>query len=68
MSTITQRISIAYTGTLPLLRYYLQQLSSDVEQSTVGGKPTLQVFKCITIILEARMAVVEVNTCNCAAS
>lgn len=59
MSTITQRISIAYTGTLPLLRYYLQQLSGDVEQFDISGKPALRVFKCITIIMEARMVVVE---------
>ncbi|XP_052067677.1 cleavage and polyadenylation specificity factor subunit 3-like [Mytilus californianus] len=59
MSTVTQRISIGFTGTLPLLRYYLKQLSGDVEQFEVSGKPALKVFKCITVVIEARMAVIE---------
>ncbi|VDI52211.1 Hypothetical predicted protein [Mytilus galloprovincialis] len=59
MSTVTQRISIGFTGTLPLLRYYLQQLSGDVEQFEISSKPALKVFKCITVVIEARMAVIE---------
>lgn len=61
MSTVTQRISIGFTGTLPLLRYYLQQLSGDVEQFEISSKPALKVFKCITVVIEARMAVIEVS-------
>ena len=60
MSTVTQRLSIGYTGTIPLLKYYLYQLSSDVEQVERMDKPTLRVFKNIFISIEHSMAVVEV--------
>ncbi|KAL5006926.1 hypothetical protein ScPMuIL_015732 [Solemya velum] len=58
-STITQRLSIAYTGTLPMLRYYLHQLSGDVETSESQEKPSLRVFKSISVVLETGMVVVE---------
>ncbi|KAK3101085.1 hypothetical protein FSP39_000832 [Pinctada imbricata] len=59
MSTVTQRLSIGYTGTIPLLRYYLNQLSSDVEQVEKTEKPTIKVFKSITVTIEHSMAVIE---------
>ncbi|XP_046356647.1 cleavage and polyadenylation specificity factor subunit 3-like [Haliotis cracherodii] len=59
MSTVTQRLSIAYTGTLPLLRYYLSQLAGDVEAIKVNDKQALKVFKTITVVFEPRMVVIE---------
>ncbi|KAL3842661.1 hypothetical protein ACJMK2_020651 [Sinanodonta woodiana] len=59
MSTVTQRLSIPYTGTLPLLQYYLNQLAGDVEKINIGEKKALRVFKSITIIFEARMVILE---------
>ena len=64
MSTVTQRLSVAYTGGLPLLRYYLNQLSGDVEQAEVNNNQTLKVFKSVTVIAEPKMVVVEVR-CLC---
>ena len=60
MSTITQRQSIAYTGTFPLLRYYLTQLSGDVEEYDVGEKQALRVFKAVNVVFEGRMVTLEV--------
>ena len=66
MSTITQRQSIAYTGTFPLLRYYLNQLSGDVEEYDVGEKQALRVFKAVNVVFEGRMVTLEVcNSYNC---
>ncbi|XP_023929900.1 cleavage and polyadenylation specificity factor subunit 3 [Lingula anatina] len=59
MSVVTQRMSVPYTGSLPLLRYYLTQLSGDVEQVHSIDKPTLQVFKVINVVFEQRMVVLE---------
>ncbi|XP_069132461.1 cleavage and polyadenylation specificity factor subunit 3-like [Argopecten irradians] len=59
MATVTQRLSIAYTGTINLLRYYLNQLSGDVEQYMANDKPALKIFKAVTVLVEPKMAVVE---------
>ncbi|XP_055958003.1 cleavage and polyadenylation specificity factor subunit 3 isoform X1 [Patella vulgata] len=60
MSTVTQRLSIAYTGTIPLLQFYLTQLAGDMEHIKVKEKPALRVFKSVTIIFDStRMVVVE---------
>ncbi|ESO95466.1 hypothetical protein LOTGIDRAFT_188747 [Lottia gigantea] len=59
MSTVTQRLSIAYTGTIPLLQFYLTQLAGEMEHTKVKEKPALRVFKSVTIIFEPRMVVVE---------
>lgn len=59
MSTVTQRLSIRYTGTVALLQYYLNQLSGDLEQTTSGDKHVLRVFKSVTIIVESKMVVIE---------
>ena len=60
MSTVTQRLSIRYTGTVSLLQYYLNQLSGDLEQSTSGDKQVLRVFKSVSVIVEPKMVVIEV--------
>ncbi|XP_041365300.1 cleavage and polyadenylation specificity factor subunit 3-like [Gigantopelta aegis] len=59
MSTVTQRLSIAYTGTMPMLLYYLNQLSGDAVQTKVNDKVTLRVFQSILVIFEPRMVVIE---------
>lgn len=59
MSTVTQRLSIRYTGTVALLQYYLNQLSGDLEQSMTGDKHVLRVFKSVSVIVEPKMAVIE---------
>jgi hypothetical protein len=62
MSTVTQRLSIAYTGTVALLRYYLTQLSSDIEQLEKADKPTLRIFKSVNLVIEPKMVVIEVGS------
>lgn len=59
ISTVTQRLSIAYTGTLPLLKYYLSQLSADIEQIEINDRVALRVFKSVNVIIEPKMAVIE---------
>lgn len=59
ISTVTQRLSIAYTGTLPLLKYYLSQLSADIEQIEISDRVALRVFKSVNVIIEPKMAVIE---------
>jgi len=59
MSRVTQRLSIAFTGTLGQLQYYLGQLSGDVEKLEVNDKPALRVFKAVTITQEPRMVTLE---------
>ncbi|KAL8618913.1 Cleavage and polyadenylation specificity factor subunit 3 [Nucella lapillus] len=59
MSTVTQRLSITYSGSVQLLHFYLGQLAGDVAQSSVGGKVVLTVFNSILITLHASMALVE---------
>ena len=61
MSTVTQRLSIAYTGTLQLLRFYLSQLAGDVTQSDAAGNVVLHVFSSINVTLLSRMVLVEVR-------
>uniref|UniRef100_T1JIA8 Cleavage and polyadenylation specificity factor subunit 3 n=1 Tax=Strigamia maritima TaxID=126957 RepID=T1JIA8_STRMM len=61
MSTVTQRQSISYTGSLQLLHYLLAQLTTDIEQTEVQEKRALRVFKAITIIHEPKMVVLEWN-------
>lgn len=59
MSTVMQRLSIAYTGTIPLLHFYLSQLARDIEE--LPEKRTLKVFGCVTVQVEPRMVIVEVS-------
>lgn len=60
MSTVMQRLSIAYTGTIPLLHFYLSQLARDIEE--LPEKRTLKVFGCVTVQVEPRMVIVEWNS------
>jgi len=63
MSTVTQRQSVSYTGTLNQLQYYLNQLSADVEKSTSGGGSSpnvLLVFGgAVAVTLEQRYVILE---------
>ncbi|XP_064603783.1 cleavage and polyadenylation specificity factor subunit 3-like [Liolophura sinensis] len=59
MSTVTQRLSVGYTGTPLLLKYYLSQLAGDVEQVETQEKKAFVLFNSITVTMELRMAVVE---------
>ena len=61
MSTVTQRLSVRYTGTVALLQYYLNQLSGDLEQTTSQDRQIMRVFKSVNVIVEPRMVVIEVN-------
>lgn len=59
MSTVTQRLSVGYTGTVQLLKFYLGQLAGDIWQTTNAGITTLRVFNAITVTLQPHMAIVE---------
>ena len=61
MSTVTQRLSIRYTGTVALLQYYLNQLSGDLEQTQSQDKQVLRVFKSVNVIIEPSMVIIEVK-------
>ena len=63
MSTVTQRQSIAYTGTFQLLQYYLHQLSADVEMVEHATKQSMIVFKAITVTHDPKMVTLEVVAC-----
>ncbi len=63
LSTVTQRQSIAYTGTLQQLHYYLNQLSGDVHKVMLEkDKQALKVFQSITVVYEPKMVTIEVGT------
>jgi cleavage and polyadenylation specificity factor subunit 3 len=66
MSTVTQRQSVPYSGTVNQLHYFLQQLSADVERTSGGSGSssstlaTLQVFGgAVTVTVESRFVVIE---------
>lgn len=60
MSTVTQRLSIKYTGPLSLLQYYLNQLSGDIERSdSQKDKVVLKVFKSVNVIVEHKLVIIE---------
>ncbi|XP_077977969.1 cleavage and polyadenylation specificity factor subunit 3-like [Glandiceps talaboti] len=61
VSTVTQRQSISYNAPLSLLRYYLTQLSGDIEHTEVHDKPALKVFKDITIVHEPALSMVTME-------
>lgn len=61
MSTVIQRLSIAYTGTVQLLHFYLSQLAGDVTQTNAAGSIVLRVFSSITVTLHSNMVLVEVR-------
>lgn len=57
MSTVTQRQSVPYTGTLNQLQYYLNQLSADVE--TRSGSLLWVFGGAVSVTLEPRYVVIE---------
>ncbi|KAL4224525.1 Cleavage and polyadenylation specificity factor subunit 3 [Mactra antiquata] len=60
MSTVTQRLSIKYTGTLALLQYFLNQLSGDVEKvEGIKDRVMLRVFKTVNVIVESKLVIIE---------
>jgi len=61
MSTVTQRQSVPYNGSLNQLQYYLNQLSADVETDVgPGSQKLLRVFGgAVTIAMEPRYVVIE---------
>lgn len=63
MSTVTQRQSVSYTGTLQLLQHLLSPFSSDLKVIEVQDKMALHVFKAITVIHEPHMVILEWNAC-----
>ena len=52
MSTVTQRQSVSYTGTLNQLQYYLNQLSADVETSGDSLNAVRVFGGAVTVTLE----------------
>ncbi|XP_023331965.1 cleavage and polyadenylation specificity factor 73 [Eurytemora carolleeae] len=69
MSTVTQRQSIFYSGSLPMLQYLLVQLTGELE--TVDGEKTerkqiFRAFGSIDIIVEPKMITLEwiASPCN----
>ena len=58
MSTVTQRLSIKYTGSPALLQFYLSQLAGDVEVID-SSKLMYRVFDCVNVVMEHKMAVIE---------
>lgn len=63
MSTVSQRLSVPYTGSLHLLHYYLNQSSSDAKLKPLykkfGSHKLLRVFDAITISPEDQFVVLE---------
>ncbi|KAH3884824.1 hypothetical protein DPMN_008809, partial [Dreissena polymorpha] len=60
MSTVTQRLSVRYTGPVSLLQYYLTQLSGDLEsQPAQRDRTVLRVFKSVNVIVEHKLVIIE---------
>jgi len=63
ISTVTQRQSVPYTGSLHQLQYYLSQLSADVEKSTSNSGSSLNVLHvfggAVSITQEHRYVIIE---------
>ena len=61
-SVLTQRQSISFSAPLSLLKYYLHQLSDDVESIKVSSnREGLKIFDSITIVKDVNMLIVEVS-------
>ena len=61
VSTLTQRMSVAYNAPLSLLTHYLTQLSGDVEYVEVYNKPALRIFSAVTIVHEPAKGMVTLE-------
>jgi cleavage and polyadenylation specificity factor subunit 3 len=70
MSTVTQRQSIFYSGTLPLLQCILQHTAGDVEvvegEGSGDKKKVIRAFGAIDVIYEPRLVTLEwiASPCN----
>merc|ERR1712227_524422 len=68
MSTVTQRQSIHYNGSLQLLQYILQQTAGDIETVTgeSDSKKIIRAFGSVDIIWEPRLVTLEwiASPCN----
>ena len=68
MSTVTQRQSIHYGGTLAMLQHILQQTAGEVETvaAETENKKIIRAFGSIDIIWEPRMVTLEwiASPCN----
>ena len=58
---MTQRQSIAYSGSLSQLHYFLSLLASDVEKVMLKERQGLRVFKSVLVFLENKMVSMEVG-------
>jgi cleavage and polyadenylation specificity factor subunit 3 len=58
-SVIKQRQTVAFSSSLSVLDYYLQQLAGDVEQHVVQGKAALRVFGSITVVRDKNGVILE---------
>jgi len=61
LSTVTQRQSVSYTGTLQQLQFFLAQLSGDIERIGAKEKPQLCIFKSIVLTVDKKMVTLEWN-------
>ena len=63
MSTVTQRQSIYYTGSLAQLHLHLSQLTTDLEAlpTTDGNARGLKIFKEVLMIHSRNMITLEVG-------
>ena len=59
MSTVSQKVSVAFTGGPGLLTYYLNQLAGDIEYLSTQNTTVIQVFQTVKITLDADMAYIE---------
>lgn len=60
-STVTQRQSVAYSGSTALLEFHLSQIAGEIETIKLDDKKFLKVFKEITVKIDQRMVVLEVS-------
>jgi len=67
MSTVTQRQSVHYTGSLPALQSLLQQTGQlEAVEGDPGGKQVLRAFGAVDLVLEPRLVTLEwiASPCN----
>ncbi|GFO34423.1 cleavage and polyadenylation specificity factor subunit 3, partial [Plakobranchus ocellatus] len=62
MSTVSQKMSVMFSGTPSLLAYYLNQLAGDIEylsNTSSSSSVIIQVFGSVTITLDSGVAYIE---------
>lgn len=60
MSQVTQRQSVAYSGSIPHLMSYLYQLSADIGECKDPDRKGILVFEAVSVYFEPGMLVLEV--------